>query len=333
MPAWLACGVAGARLDGAERAALESICPGGVVLFRRNVHTRDELVELVGKLRELPSRPYVAIDLEGGRVNRLEPLIGALPPAAVAARGGPEAIEALGTALGASCAYFGIGVDFAPVLDVAREDGHVGGEDRCFGGSASDVATAAGMCLVATERFGVAGCLKHFPGLGSGAVDSHLHLPELGDSVRDECTAFDVLCGAGRAVMVAHALAPALGDGLRPASLSPVVVRRLARRRCGPIIADDLEMGALGRFGTLGERAAAALLAGCDQVLLCNALDVRAGVVAHVESWAARSTELAAAVSRGQERVAGFGRRALAAVTWAEVVEAAELARAGGGGR
>ena len=86
MPAWMACGVAGTRLDDAERAALESIRPGGVVLFRRNVRTREELVELVGELRELPSRPYVAIDLEGGRVNRLEPLIGALPPAAVAVR-------------------------------------------------------------------------------------------------------------------------------------------------------------------------------------------------------------------------------------------------------
>ena len=92
-------------------------------------------------------------------------------------------------------------------------------------------------------------------------------------------------------------------------------------------------MGALGRFGTLGERAAAALLAGCDQVLVCNALDARAGVVAHVEGWAARSAELAGAVSRCEERVAGFGRRALAAATWADVVEAAELARAGGGGR
>jgi beta-N-acetylhexosaminidase len=331
MPVWLTCGVAGTRLDSSERAELESIRPGGVVLFRRNVRTREELVELVGELRELPSRPYVAIDLEGGRVNRLEPLIGALPPAAAAARGGPAAIEALGTALGAACAHFGIGVDYAPVLDVARAGSHVGGEDRCFGSTAVEAAAAAGVCLAAIERFGVAACLKHYPGLGSGAVDSHLQLPELGDEVRDECAAFDLLCSAERAVMVAHAVAPALGDGLRPGSLSPLVVGRLTRRACGPIIADDLEMGALGRFGTLGERAAAALLAGCDQVLVCNALDARASVVAHVERWAARSAELARAVSRCEERVAGFGRRPLAAVTWAEVVEAAEQARADGG--
>ncbi len=165
------------------------------------------------------------------------------------------------------------------------------------------------------------------------SVDSHLQLPELGDEVRDECAAFDLLCSGERAVMVAHAVAPALGDGLRPGSLSPVVVRRLAHRPCGPIIADDLEMGALGRFGTLGERAAAALLAGCDQVLLCNALEARAEVVAHIESWAVRSAELAGAVARGEERMAGFGRRPVADVTWADVVEAAELARAGGGDR
>ena len=240
---------------------------------------------------------------------------------------GYAAVEALGSALGAACAHFGIGVDFAPVLDVAREGGTVGSEDRCFGSSAAEVADGAAACLEGLESYGVSGCLKHFPGLGSGTVDSHRQLPALDDAVRDEIGPFFALCRADRAVMVAHAMVPALGDGARPASLSPGVVSLLERRVCGPIIADDLEMGALGRHGTLGERAAAALLAGCDQVLVCNALDARAGVVAHVESWAARAPELAAAVTRAERRAASFGLREPPAVAWPEVLTRVERAR------
>jgi beta-glucosidase-like glycosyl hydrolase len=108
--------------------------------------------------------------------------------------------------------------------------------------------------------------------------------------------------------------------------LSPVVVRRL-RTVCRPVIADDLEMGALAAYGSLGERAAAALLAGCDQVSLCNALAERVGVVDHVRRWAGRDARLAGALARSAGRVAGFGRSPLAAVSWEAARRAADEAR------
>lgn len=330
---WLACGVAATGLADDERRLLGELRPGGVVLFARNVADRAQLAALVAELAALPGRPYVAIDLEGGRVNRLEALLGRLPAPAQAAAAGRRAVEALGRALGAACAHFGIGVDFAPVLDAACPDGFLAGEQRCLGGAANEVARLAALVLGGLEAHGVAGCLKHYPGLGTGRVDSHRELPVLDEAVGEEETAFRLLANPGRAVMVAHALAPSLGDGLRPASLSPVVVGRLADAPCGPVIADDLEMGALAAWGSFGERAAAALLAGCDQVLVCNALAERAPVVEHVRRWAGRDRRLAAALERGDGRVAGFGRAALAPVSWDDARRAADDARAAAGSR
>ncbi len=332
MSGFLVCGVAGRELEAGERALLEELRPGGVIVFARNVSGPEQLRELTAALRALPSRPFLAVDLEGGRVNRLEALVGPLPAAAVAARAGAEAVRAVGEAAGAACAHFGIGVDFAPVVDVARPEGWLGGEARCLGATEEEVRRAAACFLEGLESFGVCGCLKHYPGLGSGAVDSHRELPVLDDAVRTESAVFDALAAPARAVMVAHALAPALGEAACPASLSRTVVRRLLRRCPGPVIADDLEMGALGRFGTIAERAAAALGAGCDQVLVCNAMEARADVASHVARAAERDLAVAAGLRAAAARVAGFGRGALREVAWERVLRLADRARELAGG-
>jgi len=330
---YLACGVAGPELEPEERRVLEELQPGAVVLFARNVAAAGQVRELVQALAELPEPPYVAVDLEGGRVNRLRAVIGELPAAAVAAAAGPEAVRALGAACGSACAALGIGVDFAPVLDVARDGGYLGGEDRCLGAGVSAVRAGAAAFLDGLEAYGVGACLKHFPGLGSGTVDSHAALPELDDRADEERGTFLALTGPRRAVMVAHALAPSLGDALRPASLSPGVIGSLQGVPCGPIIGDDLEMGALGGYGTLPERAAAALLAGCDQVLVCNALTERVATVEHLERWSRRSPELRAALVRAGARVGDYGRRPVRQVTLGEVQARVESCWQACGGR
>lgn len=327
MSAFLVCGVAGPVLDEEERRLLSRLRPGGIVLFARNVSSVEQLRSLVGELRGLAGEPYVAIDLEGGAVNRLKPLIGELPSAARAVAAGREAVSALGRAAGAACAHLGIGVDFAPVLDSACSEGWLAGEQRCFGADHVEVCANAACFLDALEAFGVSACLKHYPGLGSGGVDSHQDLPILDDRVREDAEAFHALATPDRAVMVAHAIAPALGEGLAPASLSAAVVGPLRGRPCGPILADDLGMGALAAYGSLSERAAAALLAGCDQVLLCNALEAREEVVRYIEEWAERDLRLAAATRRTDARLASFGRRELAPVAWEWVLDLAEEAR------
>lgn len=327
MNPWLVCGVAGPALDQAERRMLRELSPGGVVLFARNVVDADQLRRLVDDLRELPGSPPVAVDLEGGRVNRLEPVTGTLPSPAAAAAAGEEAVRALGEAAGAACSALGIGIDYAPAVDVARPGGWLAAEDRCLADTPAGVTALARVFLTALEAFGVGGCLKHYPGLGSGAVDSHRTLPELGGAVISDRDVFEALAAPGRAVMVAHAMAPGLGDPFAPASLSRAVVGPLARGVVRPVIADDLEMGALDRFGTLGERAAAALLAGCHRVLVCNALEERRRVVDHVARWADRDAALAAALERAAAAAPGFGRGPLAATTAADVRERCDRAR------
>ena len=329
---WLLCGVPGPALDAEERALLEELRPGGIVLFARNVGDRGQLAALVWELLTLPSWPYVAIDLEGGRVNRLQGLIGPLPPAGQAARAGLEAVRALGAAAGAACAHFGIAVDFAPVVDVARPEGWLGSEARCLGSAPAEVQAAAAAYLEGLESFGVSGCLKHYPGLGSGAVDSHRDLPLLDDAAGEDAAVFRALAAPGRAVMVAHALAPALGEAACPASLSRTIVAPL-RALSAPLVADDVEMGALSAYGDIPERAAAALGAGCDQVLLCNALSARREVVEHVNGAARRDPVLAATLRESEARVAGYGRGELSLVSWDDVLELGERARALAGAR
>lgn len=327
MNPWLVCGTPGTCLPEGERRLLEELGPGGIILFARNVHDWVQLGELVAALRELRSRPYVAVDMEGGRVNRLARLIGPLPsPAQAVLR--PGGIVALGRAVGSACAHLGITVDYAPVVDVGRPGGYIGGEGRCLGDSPEAVVGAAEAYLAGIEEVGVAGCLKHYPGLGGGTVDSHRDLPVLEQGLVDEESVFHTLARPGRAVMVAHALAPGLSDPTSPASLSRTVLGRLDQGSCGPIISDDLEMGALARFGTLGERAAAALAAGCQQVLVCNDMAARGEVVAHVTAWAERTPELSSRLREGAARCAGFGQGPLATLSRSELASIADEARA-----
>jgi beta-N-acetylhexosaminidase len=324
---FLLCGLPGTALDDDERRLLAELRPGGIILFARNVESRAQLVELVRDLRGLPSRPYVSVDMEGGRVNRLVRLLGPLPSAAAAAAAGTEAADALGQAIGAACAHFGIGVDFAPVVDVGRAEGWLGGESRCLACDVAGVVAAAGAFLAGLERYGVAGCLKHYPGLGSGTVDSHRDLPLLDDEVVAEERAFALLARPHRAVMVAHAVAPRLGECVLPASLSAMVIGRLHGWAAGPVISDDLEMGALAAFGSLPERAAAALLAGCDQATVSNTMAARLAVVEEVARWSASDPSVAARLRASERRCAGWGRGELPDVAWPDVERLAERVR------
>ena len=325
--AFLLCGIPGTVLDDGERHLLAELRPGGIVLFARNVESREQLADLVREVRGLPFAPYVSIDMEGGRVNRLARLLGPLPSPAAAAAAGLEAVEALGDAIGAACAHFSIGVDFAPVVDVSRPEGWLTSEGRCFACDVEGVVAAATAFLSGLERYGVAGCLKHYPGLGSGAVDSHKNLPLLDDGAAEDERAFLALAARPTAVMVAHAVALAAGEPVLPASLSARVIGRLRGSGAGPVLSDDLEMGALAAFGGLPERAAAALQAGCDQATVSNTMEARLGVVEWVLRWSAADPSFAGRLRAAARRGAGWGRGELAEVAWPEVERRAQRAR------
>jgi beta-N-acetylhexosaminidase len=273
-------GVAGPELTAEERSGLERDPPGGVILFRRNVVSTDQLRRLVREIHGLPGAPPVFIDQEGGPVDRLRDLVGPSISPERAARLGEVALA--GELAGEACAAFEIDVDLAPVVDrsIAGRGAAILGE-RCFGADPGAIEAAARQFLAGLERYGVAGVLKHFPGLGASAVDSHEKLPKISRSepeLAEDRRPFEALLGAAPAWLVTHA---DYGQGV-PATLDPGIVRDLARGRLefgGLLIADDLEMGALEGFGDLPERTARSAAAGCDLLPVCHS-PLRIGEIA-----------------------------------------------------
>jgi beta-N-acetylhexosaminidase len=194
----------------------------------------------------------------------------------------------LGAVVAETLRILGFNMDFAPVVDVItndRENANNGMFSRAFGRSGRDVTELAGAFLNALQSGGCIGCLKHFPGLGAAAVDSHEDLPSV---PIDRGEMFDIDLAPYRAlfaehivlsVMVAHAAYPNTGlqettsDGkLLPSSLDPAIVTALLRtelRFDGLVITDDLEMGAIIKNFGIGEACVLALEAGVDMLAIC----------------------------------------------------------------
>jgi beta-N-acetylhexosaminidase len=301
-------GCAGERLSAEERAFFADADPLGFVLFRRNCAAPDQLRALVAEMRACVGRDDapVLIDQEGGRVARLQPPHWRRYPAPARLAALPEAEEAvrLGARLIAeNLAALGITVDAVPVLDlpVSGADAVIG--DRAYG---SDPARVARLGRAACEGLlagGVLPIMKHIPGHGRARVDSHKALPVVDDSAaaleETDFAPFRELAGTPWA-MTAHVVYGAI-DADRPATLSPIVIRDVIRGEIGFdgfLVSDDLGMGALS--GTIGERVAGSLAAGCDAALHCN------GTLDEMREAAAAArplTEAAAArLARGESR-------------------------------
>jgi beta-N-acetylhexosaminidase len=292
----LVVGLPGLELGVEEIEILERTSPAGIILFQRNISNVDQVHELIAALVELDPRPFVAVDLEGGIVNRLSPIFGELPSATAAARAGRRAVRALGEAAGAACRSLGIHLDLAPVIDLDLPDGFIARQQRCLAGDPQRVAELARVFNGGLAAWGIRGCLKHFPGLGAIPVDTHDELPTLDASrsrLGPHLEAFRLLAEDIRMVMVGHVVVPALGDGLNPASLSPAIVRSAHELPGSPIIlSDDIEMGALDSFGDLPQRVEAALAARNHGVLVCKAFDRLPEITAHLTERMASDSSL-----------------------------------------
>jgi beta-N-acetylhexosaminidase len=310
----LMVGFSGSRLEPELLARLRALQPGGVILFRRNLESPEALQDLVLGLREvLPPHPLLAVDQEGGRVSRLEPWLGPTPTAERWSHQGEEAVHRFGAATGQVLRGLGFNLDFAPVVDLCPPGTPNGIGDRSFGTDPEAVATQAGAFLDGLQAAGVAGCLKHFPGLGDTHVDSHRELPTV-TRARERLLGEDLLPyrrlqDRAAAVMTGHALYPTLVPGTRlPACLSPEIVRGWLRERlgfAGLAVSDDLEMGAVEAFEAERPAGLTAVEAGCDLVLYCHTLEraerARDAMVARAEedpAFAARLREAASVVAR-----------------------------------
>jgi beta-N-acetylhexosaminidase len=271
-------GIAGPTFDPAEAALFRAHPPAGVILFARNVADPVQLAALTAALRAvLPDGAVLMVDQEGGRVARLRPPHWrAHPPAAAIGAlfardeaNGLRAAWLTGALIGLDCATAGFDVVAAPVLDLGLPGAHSVIGDRAYAEDPQVVARLGRAMAEGLLAAGIQPIGKHAPGHGRARLDSHLALPTV--DVHD--LAADLLPFALNAdlpwAMTAHILYPAW-DAMRPATLSPVVIDSVIRRRIGfegVLVTDDLAMRALS--GAPAVLAQQALAAGCDLALYC----------------------------------------------------------------
>jgi beta-N-acetylhexosaminidase len=271
-------GCAGEALRREERRFFADADPAGFILFRRNCASPDQVRRLVDALRDSIGRADapVLIDQEGGRVARLRPPHWRGYPAAAQLAALPgRAVEAarLGARLIADdLAKLGITVDCMPVVDLPAPGADPVIGDRAYGCEPDRVAELARSVCEGLIEGGVLPVLKHIPGHGRAAVDSHHACPVVAagheELRRRDFAPFRSLRAMPWA-MTAHIVYSAFDRD--PATLSRRVISGIIRGEIGfdgVLISDDLSMGALG--GSLGERTRRALAAGCDLVLHCN---------------------------------------------------------------
>lgn len=277
-------GIDGASLSDELARRLRSVSPGGIILFARNLVDAEQVAAFCRELEALfPVPPFLAIDQEGGRVNRLKGIFPEIPPnMSLAGREDAEdRVQAHARATGQGLRLLGFNLNFAPVLDLSAAESPNGIGDRAYGSDPRRVAHLAGIFLASHGQEGVLGCGKHFPGLGDGRVDSHLELPRIDKPFAglwdDDLAPYRELRDRLPMVMVGHAYYPDLqGPAPRPATLSEPVVQHLLRDRLGyrgVILTDDLEMGAVDQKADPGEVAWKALQAGNDLMMYCKSWD------------------------------------------------------------
>ena len=274
-------GLEGTTLSADERDFFKESEPFGFILFGRNAEQRRQLRALTDDLRSLTGRDQlpILIDQEGGRVARMQaPERSAYPPAgtfeALYARDPMRGLEACALnfeALALDLAEVGITVTCAPVLDVPVAGAHDVIGDRAFSQNPDHVAALGEACLVGLKAGGVEGVIKHIPGHGRSAVDSHKDLPRVAASDAElvsDLLPFHALSGALMA-MTAHVIFDAW-DVDQCATLSPFVINEVIRKKIGfdgLLMSDDLDMKALS--GEIGKLALTSQRAGCDVVLNC----------------------------------------------------------------
>lgn len=303
-------GIPGPTFDDHTRSTLEALYVGGVVLFRRNVETPAQLAQLIAALHALPSRPLVAIDHEGGRVNRLgEPFTQFPAAAAVGRRRDAELAYRVGRAMAAELRSIGIDVNFAPVLDVNSNPANPVIGDRAFSSEADVVGELGIAQMRGLLDGGVVPCGKHFPGHGDTVKDSHLELPVVDrprvELERTELVPFRAAIAAGvPMLMTAHVLYPSL-DPEHPATVSRRILTGLLREEMrfqGVVVSDDLQMRAISEGWDIGGVALATLEAGVDALLVCQdlsqAVAARAAIERGVDSGTLAARTVAAAAVR-----------------------------------
>lgn len=289
-------GLPGTELDAETRELIEEIQPGGIIIFGRNVAAAQQLRDLLDGVRKLLPNPLIGIDQEGGLVDRLRKIFTPMPAArTIREHGDLAAARALGRITGQALRLLGFNMTFAPVMSIMTDERDLlsnGLYSRSFGRSPGEVLGYTTVYLRGLQETGIVGCLKHFPGIGAGEVDSHEQMPLvslthddlMGQDLAPYIELFQRKDDRVRCVMVSHGGFPNIdiikgvtGGLLEPASLSYNIVTNLLRTELGYqhlVVTDDLEMGAIANHCEIEAAVVRAFLAGEDMMLICAHPDI-----------------------------------------------------------
>lgn len=272
--------IEGTELSAEDRELLQHPSVGGVILFSRNYHDPHQLQALCGAIRAAARQPLViAIDHEGGRVQRCREGFSAIPAmasfehAAASEAEGCQWARQMGWLMATEVLACGMDFSFAPVLDVQGISEVIG--DRAFSAEPQAIKSYGGAFIEGMQHAGMAATGKHFPGHGSVQADSHIAIP-VDEREPDAIAVLDLmpfkyLLDKLQAVMPAHVIYSQV-DKL-PAGFSRHWLQTVLRQQLqfnGVIFSDDLTMEGATVVGSMQERAERALDAGCDMILVCN---------------------------------------------------------------
>ena len=306
----LVIGVAGTELTAQERDWLQHDAVAGVILFKRNFASRDQVADLSAAIRAAAPRPQlVCVDQEGGRVQRFRDGYSDLPPLQRFGElyaGDPQAALALAEEhawlMASEVRASGVDLSFAPVVDLARGNRAIG--DRAFSDDPQVVAAFTRAYVRGMHSVGMAATLKHFPGHGTVLEDTHFDDavdPRPLDTLRaEDLVPFVAGIEAGAdAVMMAHVAYPQVAP--EPAGYSRRWIEEILRAEMGfrgVVFSDDIGMAAAFSAGGVRLRIDAHLDAGCDVVLVCHPELVEESLRA-VEGRALNTAALAGLLGRG----------------------------------
>jgi len=273
----------GLALQEDEREFLMHPYLGGIILFARNFASIEQVTDLVAQIRDVREELIIAVDQEGGRVQRFKEGFTRLPPVQCF-NSFLHKDEALALALAENCGWVmagevrstGVDFSFAPVVDVDKDLSSIIG-DRSFGEKFSEVVNLAGAFIKGMHAAGMPSTGKHFPGHGAVVADSHLETPvddrSLEDILKRDVEPFAALIDQNLidGIMPAHVVYSQLDE--KPAVFSRFWLQEVLRGQLnfnGVIFSDDLCMEGAAMIGSFAQRAEEAMQAGCDMVLVCN---------------------------------------------------------------
>lgn len=274
--------VSGLELDSEDRERLKGPTVGGVVLFSHNCDSAEQVQSLADQIHQLRSSELiVAIDQEGGRVQRLKQGVTELPPQGLFGKLydenddiGCAAAETAGYLMASELRSLGIDISFSPVLDVLSAESEIIG-DRSFHCDPLVVSILADAWTRGMQKAGMKAVGKHFPGHGGVVSDSHVEIPEDGRKIEEvlncDLMPYRRLGERLSAVMTAHVLYPEISSAIP--TYSAFWLEHILREVLvfhGPVFSDDLSMSGAAEAGDMESRVLNALMSGCDFALICQ---------------------------------------------------------------